>query len=87
MQQEFQKMQREFSQLNGKKDARLETRLQCFKDYFKAEIGSELHGLFEKYFGSPIVSNNVATQDKGERVMGSRPPPHGFPPKGPIKVS
>ncbi|TYH34019.1 hypothetical protein ES332_D13G099500v1 [Gossypium tomentosum] len=94
LQQEFQKMQWEISQMDGKIDVRLETYLQGFKNDFKGEIKpelqtlrSELHGLFEQYFGSLIVPSNVATQDRGKGVMGSRPPPPGFPPKSPPNTS
>ncbi|KAG8473130.1 hypothetical protein CXB51_035144 [Gossypium anomalum] len=51
--------------MDGKIDTRLETCLQGFKNYFKGEIRSklqalrsELHGLFEQYFGSLIVSSS-----------------------------
>ncbi|KAK5846239.1 hypothetical protein PVK06_002516 [Gossypium arboreum] len=45
LQQEVQNIQREFSQLDVKFDAKLETRLQRFKYEFKGEIISELHNL------------------------------------------
>ncbi|KAK5771255.1 hypothetical protein PVK06_047445 [Gossypium arboreum] len=81
-------MQWKISQMDGKIDARLETYLQGFKNYFKGEIKfelqtlrSELHGLFEQYFGSLIVPSSVAAQDRRKGVMESRSPPPGFPPK------
>ncbi|KAK5802652.1 hypothetical protein PVK06_030264 [Gossypium arboreum] len=86
-------MQGEISQMDGKIYARLETRLQGFKDDFKGEIRSklqtlrsELHGLLEQYFDSFIVPSNVATQDRGKGVMGSRPPPPEFPQKCPTNT-
>lgn len=94
MQQEFYKMQGEFSQLDVKIDTRLETRLQGFKNEFKGEIISklktlrfELSKLLEQYFGSPVVPKSAIVKDRGMGVMWSRPPPLGFSPKGSIEIA
>lgn len=79
--------------MNRKIDARFETQLKGFKDEFKGEIRSEMHtlrseihGLFEQYFGSPVaVSSATAPSiDKGKGIMGSTPhtPPPGVLPRG-----
>lgn len=72
-------MQGEFSQMDSKIDARLETRLKGFKEEFKGEIRSkmytlrsEVHGLFEQYFGSlEVATSATTTSDKGKGVIGS----------------
>ncbi|KAK5794284.1 hypothetical protein PVK06_035503 [Gossypium arboreum] len=77
--------QRFFSGSAVSKDAKLKTQLKEFKDDFKYELRSELHNLFEQYFGNltPAATNTIAqVKDKG--ILGGAP--LRFAPKDPLRV-
>ncbi|KAH1106436.1 hypothetical protein J1N35_010204 [Gossypium stocksii] len=71
MQQELPQLQLEVSQI----DIKIDLRLKDFHGNIKGEIRSELHSLFEQYFGlSPSASAVGATRvDKGKGILGGHP--------------
>ncbi|KAK5793594.1 hypothetical protein PVK06_034746 [Gossypium arboreum] len=76
LQQEMEKVQNEFSQLESKWDTKMDVQFQGFKEDFQMEMCS----LFEKYLGNTTASNTTTTtQAKGKGVLEG--PPRRLPAK------
>ncbi|MBA0655615.1 hypothetical protein Goklo_008082 [Gossypium klotzschianum] len=82
LQKEMGLLEHEMSQLQLefiKLDTKLESRFKDLRDEFKGEIRSELHSLFEQYFGQSATSAHGMVQDRGKGILGT--PPLGFHPR------
>ncbi|KAH1055411.1 hypothetical protein J1N35_033476 [Gossypium stocksii] len=86
LQKEMSMLQEELSQLHVEIDSKINSWLKDFNDTIKDEICTELHSLFEQYFGQNSSSTVVETSlDKGKGIL--RSPPSRIPSKEHLTMS